>query len=307
MSGGEATATLPAHTPGAPAPVRSAPADGAGRPVILHRHPARGPVRGRMLLLHGLGNSATVWDGFLAHRPQGHEVWSADLPWRGAGVDDWHHVPDASPWLAEALAGVPGGADVVVAHSFSAMQLMSLIDRELDAGGDPFARYGIRGMVLVAPFYRRSPEDFTWEAMTRYLDDFERIMEEGIRVHSGGRLDPDIQLSMARRVCDRVGPYGWMRFVDSYLRTPWLRAERIDVPVVVIGGEHDFAVDPAEGLNLAAELPDAQTHILADCGHFLMAERPEEFSAVVGDFVSTLSARAGRRRPGDRAFGEPGR
>ncbi|MET9657648.1 alpha/beta hydrolase [Streptomyces sp. NPDC006510] len=303
MSGGEATATLSAHPPGPGATAVGGP----GRPVILHRHPVDGPVRGRMLLLHGLGNSATVWDGFLAHRAPGYEVWSADLPWRGAGVDDWHHAPDASPWLAEALSGVPGGAGVVVAHSFSAIQLLSLLDRELATGRDPFARYGIRGLVLVAPFYRRTPEEFTWGAMTRYLDDFERIMEEGIRVHSGGRLDPEIQLSMARRVCDRVGPYGWMRFVDSYLRTPWLRAERIDVPTVIVCGEHDFAVDPAEGLSLAAELPDAHTHILADCGHFLMAERPEEFSALVGDFVSTLSARARRHRPGDRAFGEPGR
>ncbi|MGC5542709.1 alpha/beta hydrolase [Streptomyces griseus] len=302
--------------PPATAPVRSARprtavvprgfATGTGPPVELHRHPvAGGPVTGRMLLLHGLGNSATVWDAFLAHRPAGQELWTADLPWRGAGDGGWHRAPDATRWLAEALDGVPGGAGTVVAHSFSALQTLALLDRELDAGRDPFERYGIEGLVLVSPFYRRTAEEFDWDSMTRYPAEFERIMEEGIRVHSGGRLDPEIQLSMARRVCDRIGPYGWLRFVDSYLRTPWLRPGRIRVPVAVVCGALDIAVDPAEGRDLTADLPDAYIRVLTDCGHFLMTERPAEFSSVVGDFVMSLSSRARSQRPGDRAPGEP--
>ncbi|MFI7089152.1 alpha/beta fold hydrolase [Streptomyces anulatus] len=299
--------TAPVRTAPSPAPV--APRGftaGTGRPVDLHRHPAAdGPAESRMLLLHGLGNSATVWDDFLAHRPAGYDLWTADLPWRGTGDGGWHRDPDATRWLAEALEGVPGGAGTVVAHSFSALQTLALLDRELEAGRDPFGRYGIDGLVLVAPFYRRRAEEFDWDAMTRYPAEFERIMEEGIRVHSGGRLDPEIQLSMARRVCDRIGPYGWLRFVDSYLRTPWLRAGRIDIPTVVVCGALDIAVDPAEGRNLAADLPDAHVRVLTDCGHFLMTERAEEFSAVVGDFITSLSSRARSQRPGDRAPGDP--
>ncbi|MDX3500805.1 alpha/beta hydrolase [Streptomyces sp. ATCC51928] len=311
-----ATAAPVRQEPPATAPVRSARprtavvprgfATGTGPPVELYRHPvAGGPVTGRMLLLHGLGNSATVWDAFLAHRPAGQELWTADLPWRGAGDGGWHRAPDATRWLAEALDGVPGGAGTVVAHSFSALQTLALLDRELDAGRDPFERYGIEGLVLVSPFYRRTAEEFDWDSMTRYPAEFERIMEEGIRVHSGGRLDPEIQLSMARRVCDRIGPYGWLRFVDSYLRTPWLRPGRIRVPVAVVCGALDIAVDPAEGRDLTADLPDAYIRVLTDCGHFLMTERPAEFSSVVGDFVMSLSSRARSQRPGDRAPGEP--
>lgn len=269
-------------------------------PVVVRREVAQDAPRGRLLLLHGLGNSSSVWRACVPHLPDGFEVWSADMPWRGEGVASWHHTPDVTRWLGEALERIPGGVDVVVAHSFAAITTLSYLDGELNRGADPFARYGIRGLVLVSPFYRRSPQDFTWDAMTRYLEEFHLIMEEGIRVHSGGRLAEDVQRDMARRVCDRVGPYGWMRFVDGYLRTPWLRADMIDVPTAVVCGERDFAVSPEEGRALAADMPLAGVRVLPDCGHFLMVERARDFAGVVAEFVETVCPRAVSRSVGSQ-------
>lgn len=251
-----------------------------GTPVVvrcLRGAQAAEPLR--VLLLHGLASSGTMWDEFVPRADDGCELWAADLPWGGEGVAGWAEQEDVARWVAEALAAVPGGADVVVAHSFAANVLLA----HLDSGGDQ-----PRAIVLVSPFYRTAVEDFDWSAIAYYLNDFDRILAEGIRVRSGGRLDPERQRDMALRVRDRVGPYGWVRFFDTYLRTPRLRMDRITVPCLVIGGEEDFASFPSDSRALAAALPDARAHVLPRCGHFAMAERADEFTALVNAFLSIV-------------------
>jgi len=265
---------------------------GDGEAVVLRRFPAV-DARDRLVLLHGLGSGSRVWEPFVAHRPAGTDVWLADLPWRGGYELGWAYGGDPAAWVGRALAGVRGGAGVVVAHSFASVLLLELLAREAAAGADPVRRYGIRGLVLVAPFYRRRAEQFTWAAFAHYLDNFERIMEDGLRAVGGGRTGADVRRLMAARVCERVGPYGWLRFVEAYLRTPWLRTDLVDVPALAVCGRDDFAAVPAEAEALAADLPDAVAHLLPGCGHFLMAERPDRFAALVGDFLGRLAAVTG--------------
>jgi pimeloyl-ACP methyl ester carboxylesterase len=255
-------------------------------PVVLHRHAGAGD---RLLLLHGLGGGARMWRGFLDHRPAGTDVWLADLPWRGGHEPSWAYHGDATVWVQRALAAVPGGAGVVVAHSFSSVLLLDLLAGRIAAGEDPVRGYGIRGLVLVSPFYRRRPESFTWPAFAYYLDNFVRIMEEGLRAVGSGRTGPDVRRLMAARVCERIGPYGWVRFVEAYLRTPWLRTGLLDLPALVVCGRDDFAVAPQEPAALAADLPRAELSALPDCGHFPMAEQPARFAAAVGGFLRRLA------------------
>ena len=253
---------------------------GVERPVQLRQ--CRAGAGGRLLLLHGLANSATVWQGFAEH-DTGFATWAADLPWRGEGVTGWSHRGDLPGWVAEAVAAVPGDGDlVVVAHSFSANLLLALLDR------DPAVRAGLAAVVLVSPFYRGDPDRFEWSDISRYLNDFHTIMEDGIRAQGGQRLSPGVRHELALRVRDLVGPYGWTRFFQTYLDTPWLRLDRLDLPVLVLSGENDFAAPPGEARALAAALPDARVRVLPDCGHFLMAERPQRFAAEITRFVHSL-------------------
>ncbi|HEY0697204.1 MAG TPA: alpha/beta hydrolase [Micromonospora sp.] len=261
---------------------------GAG-PVVLHHSPVA-DARHRLTLLHGLGNSSGIWQPFLAGRPAETDIWLADLPWRAGHDPSWAHDDEPWSWVDRALSEVPGGAGVVVAHSFSAVLLLELLSRALVAGTDPARRYGLTGLVLVAPFYKRHPRQFDWAELSRYKDDYARLMAEGIRVVAGSRTSPELCALMADRVRDWLGPYGWLRFVDSYLRTPWLRTDLLAWPTLVVSGRDDFAALPAEGEVLAAELPRAELRVLDDCGHFLMAERPAAFSAVVDEFLLQLAA-----------------
>ncbi|MFE2409447.1 alpha/beta fold hydrolase [Kitasatospora sp. NPDC059408] len=268
------------------------------RPVSVERRTdGTGP---RVLLLHGLAANDSVWEPALPELPDGLQMWTARLPWRTETITGLGTETDLTGRLAQALESVPGGAEVVVAHSMAANVLLDLLDRELRAGVDAPRKYGLRALVLVSPFYRSRAEQFDWETISYYLNDFHLIMEEGIRAHSGGRVPADLRRAMGERVRERVGPYGWFRFFDLYLRTPALAAGRLALPTLVLAGESDFAAPPGEGVALAGALPDARSLVLPGCGHFPMLDAPGRFAAAVAEFVHTvpgLSPSDGHARP----------
>ncbi|WP_260867979.1 alpha/beta fold hydrolase [Streptomyces sp. SAJ15] len=264
---------------------------GPTQPVELRRmRPAaagRPPLR--VLMLHGLASGASVWEPFAERAPEECELWAAELPWRGSGVPGWAECP-AADWIEQAVAAVPGGPQVVLAHSFGAGALLAWLDRARPAAA------GLRGVVLVSPFYRAEAGDFSWETISYYLNDFYRILDDGLRVSSAGRVGPEVRHGMALKVQDRIGPYGWVRFFDTYLGTPRLRTDRMRMPFLIVGGEKDFAAFPADSEALGAALPAAEVTILPGAGHFSMVEQADEFAAAAHDFLHSVSVRP---RPGD--------
>ncbi|WP_433893434.1 alpha/beta fold hydrolase [Streptomyces sp. CA-111067] len=263
-------------------PVRPPPV----RPLLVQRRHTGDAPRLRVLLMHGLASGGSVWDPLWPYAPAALDAWVAELPWRGDHVWEWGRQYDGPDWTAACLDAVPGGADVLIAHSFSANLLLEYLSRAAARGEDPVAARGIKGIVLVSPFYRRDPDDFPWDAVGGMQRDFLAITEEGIRLRPGKPIDPEIQHLMARRVCERAGLYGWMRFFEVYLRTPWLRTELIGVPALVVTGQDDFAARESE--TLAADLPAADLRVLGGCGHYPMFEQPERFSALLGRFLESL-------------------
>jgi pimeloyl-ACP methyl ester carboxylesterase len=264
--------------------------------TVRRRRPATGPSA---LLLHGLANSSSVWESLAEDEAAGLDLWTAELPWGGGQPPDWAYRPDATWAVADALDQVSDGAAVVVAHSFSAVLLLELLSEELARGRDPFARYGIEALVLASPFYRRDPDSFEYGVVAELLDNFRSTMDEGIKVMAGPRLDAELRHDMAKRVCERVGPYGYLSFFRSYLRTPWLRTDLITVPVLVIGGEGDLIARTEESLALTEDLPNARCRLIPGAGHFPMVERPADFSAALGEFLGSIS------RPHQRSSTNP--
>lgn len=252
------------------------------RPVTVEqRTGSDGP---RVLLLHGLAANDSVWERALPLLPAHCQVWTARMPWRSETLDGLGGLSGLTDCLDEALAAVSGGPEVVIAHSMAANVLLDLLDRKRREGVDA-AELGIRALVLVSPFYRSRAEEFDWDTISYYLNDFHLIMEEGIRAHMGRRTVSDAQRAMAERVRDRVGPYGWMRFFELYLRTPALDTGGITLPTLVLAGEADFAAPPGEGLALAAALPAGTSVVLPGRGHFPMLEAAEDFAAEVNSFI----------------------
>ncbi|MFF2044598.1 alpha/beta fold hydrolase [Kitasatospora sp. NPDC058170] len=240
------------------------------------RRPAAGTAAGplRVLLLHGLGGRPSVWHPLIERAGEELELWDAELPWQAmSGSEGWGLNPDPARFLVEL---VDGRFDAVVAHSYAANLLT-----EATALG----RIAPRPTVLVSPFYRSSVRDFDWSVISYYLNDFHRVFEEALEVGETGRFAKAHRDWMARRLRDQIGPYGWMRFFETYLRTPTLDLGAVRSPLLVLSGERDTAARPADGRALAAAVPGARFELLPGCGHFPMVELPDRTARLVEDFL----------------------
>ncbi|MDX2561389.1 alpha/beta hydrolase [Streptomyces sp. TX20-6-3] len=240
----------------------------------------------RVALLHGLAGSTALWQRWCAQPPDRVEPLPVDIDWPVDGSAHPGAPGDPAELVARAVRTT--GAEVVVAHSFAANALLEYLVRERDSG--------LRGAVLVSPFYRPRQQDFDWAAISHYFNRFHLILEEGLRVSSGDRLPPVTRESMALRVRERIGPYGWMDFFGAYLRTPGLAVHRVRIPVLTVAGEDDFAARPADAAALDRALPDGRLEILPSCGHFPMAEQPTRFGELLTEFLGSLTAAP--HRPG---------
>ncbi|MBH1937449.1 alpha/beta hydrolase [Streptomyces sp. AV19] len=79
------------------------------------------------------------------------------------------------------------------------------------------------------------------------------------------------------------------QYADHYERLlahPRLRPGVRDVPTLVFTGEHDVCTPPHAGRRVADAVPGAVFATVADAGHLLCLERPEEFSEILLRFFS---------------------
>ncbi len=239
------------------------------------RRPAESGEPVRVLLLHGLGGKPSVWDPLVARSDGRLELWDAHLPWR-AMTDgaDWGALPDPGRWVRDL---VDEGYDAVVAHFYAANLLTEAL-----AAGQPAPRR----TVLISPFYRPNPEDFDWSVISYYLNDFHRAFEEALAVGETARFARAHRDWMARRLRDRIGPYGWMRFFESYLRTPFLDLTAVRTELLVLSGAQDIAARAEDGRALAGAVRGARFELLEECGHFPMVEAADRVTRLVCDFLA---------------------
>jgi pimeloyl-ACP methyl ester carboxylesterase len=245
-----------------------------------------------VLLLHGLAGGAAAWDPFVERAAPQLELWDADLPWGGGGAPGWGRAGDLAGRVRESFdsvaAGTPnaGRVDLALAHSFGANLLLEL----LCAGG---LRHPPGAAVLVSPFHRADPAEFDWPTISYFLNGFHLILEEGVRIRAAGRIGGRKLRAISVRLRDLHGPYGWIRFFDTYLRTPDLPLDCLRQPFLIVGGARDTASSARDCTSLADRLADSRAEVLADCGHFAMVERPDAFARLINGFADRLAAALG--------------
>jgi pimeloyl-ACP methyl ester carboxylesterase len=250
----------------------------------LRRASTAGSAARQVLLLHGMGGGVAGWDPLDPLLAGDLQLWDVAFPWSTTGDAGWARDADVAGWAAGAIEATEWAAgspvDLVIAHSFAANVLLELADRD-------GARWW-RPMILLSPFYRAAAAEFDWAAIGYYTEGFRRMLDEGLRLRAGSRMDETTRKHLAARLCRLMGPYPWLRFFDTFLRTPSLRLEHITAPVLVIAGSRDEGALPGGAVQLADLIPRASVEILDGCGHFPMTECPEALAALMNDFASSL-------------------
>src|SRR6202048_3383330 len=243
------------------------------------------PGKGRPLfLLHSLLSDRASFDAVAPKLSQSFRVIVPELPGFGRSQAVSGSLADIADRMAEAVSDAAGGEDAIVLGNgyggFVALQMAirhpKIATRLILAdSGAVFSEAGREAFRNMAAASRaKGLSAITDVAMRRlFAPDFQAghpdLMAD--RREAFLRTDPDV----FRAACDALA--------ELDLR-PGLG--RVEIPVLVLVGEHDEATPPPMSHELAAGLPHARLKIIAGCAHVPQLQSPEMFLDEVGDFLA---------------------
>lgn len=239
------------------------------------------------LLLHGVPETAAIWDGVAEHLDG--DVRQLSLPGFGnVAPDGFDRTMDAyAEWLLGEIAAVGGPVDLV-GHDWGGI---------LTARVATLAPEGLRSWASDAPG-SLSPQ-FEWHDTAKVWitpgagEDFFEMML-GDREGSAALLGAfGLSLDNARAMVSHIDQemvdsiLALYRSSDGRLGTEWVATGPTAIPGLVIGS----ADDPLLSVNVARKMADelgAGLAVLEHGGHFWPVEAPEDAAKVLAEFWASL-------------------
>ncbi len=247
-----------------------------------------------VILLHELGGSTETWKDLQASLARaGFRAVALDL--RGAGrsevpavayslselADDVLELMDALALPQAFLVGLAVGSLValqVAVTSRSRVAGLALLDATL---APPVAN---------AAYARQRAATVLTEGMAAVVD------------QSISRSFPPPVAAACPRVMESYrdrflqnDPQGYAFATLAALQADFRETARgLDLPALVLVGEHDLLFPPEQGKLLAEALPRATYHVIAGAGHFPPLQAPDAVRNLVVPFLTRCVAEAGR-------------
>lgn len=257
--------------------------------MLHHEVAGEGPA---VALLHSTVCDSRMWDAEFAALADRYRVLRYDFrgfgrsplpPEAWSSIDDLRGLLDEAGMERAALVGLSAGASLALDFA--------LAERER-----------VRGLVLAAP----GIGGLEWsEEVQRFGAEEDALLE-------AGDLDGAVELNLRlwvdgpRRGRDAVDPMvrakvGEMQRLafevqlasepgeHRRLEPPAVeRLEEVAVPTLVVVGDADVADVLERAELLASRIPGARKVVLPDVAHMINLERPDEFLALVLDFLESL-------------------
>lgn len=237
-----------------------------------------------LVLLHGLGNSMSVWDAHVEALAAHHRVLRLDL--RGFGASDKPPGPYSTDMFACDLRNVLDGLAIERAHVLGISMGGVIAQRfALDFG------QRLRSLILVSTssevgeksvaawqrladrIERRGFDPATADATRAFAPEFAATHPEVVAEF--GRLnsdnDPVAYAAAARAVAD----YRWTAELAG-----------VDVPTLILQGLEDRMTPPGGSVKMSRVLPRCRLLMIPGVGHNLPIEKPEVFVQAVLGFTA---------------------
>lgn len=236
-----------------------------------------------LLIAHGLYGSARNWGVIAKRLSDERQVVAVDM--RNHGDSPWtssHRYEDMADDLAEVICDIGGTADVV-GHSMGGKAAMMLALRHPDC---------VRRLTVadIAPAaYGHSQIQFIEAMRAVDLTRVERRSDAAAQLEAFG-VDKALQ-SFFTQSLDIVGRR-WRLNLDTLaaempliMDFPQIDAQWPDPTLFLTGGESDY-VGPEHRPLIRALFPRARFVKLPGAGHWLHAEKPQEFTATLRAYLN---------------------
>lgn len=232
-----------------------------------------------LLLLHGVGLRAEVWEPQMEALSGSFRVIAADLPGHGesAALPGSPALPDYVAWAARLIRAI-GGPVSVAGHSMGALITLGLAVERPDL---------VRRAALLCPVFRRSPEART-AVLTR---------AEEISVGRGGIDGPLSRWFGDQPSRARVQVAGWLRSVPqagyaaayrAFATGDTVYADRvasINRPLLVLTADGDTNSNAAMTRQMAALAPKGRAVVIEGHRHMVPLTAPDVVGAALRDWM----------------------
>ncbi|SDM03786.1 alpha/beta fold hydrolase [Arthrobacter sp. ok362] len=251
-----------------------------------------------VLLLHGIGQSLDDWNEQHERLSERHTVYSVDLPGfayseRLSGPATLANLADVLPALLDALgvhAPLPvignslGGAVAMKLAADHSDRVSALVLANSAGFGKEVAlvlrllAFRPLGALLMRP--DESASRRTVESLF-----YDKTVVTDARVGHAFALSQ--RATHRQTLLDVARDLGTISGVRAEWRTALIGTlAQSEVPTLVVWGDHDHIL-PFSHLGAAtASLPRSESYVFSNTGHMPQIERPDEFAAVVEDFLS---------------------
>ena len=245
-----------------------------------------------LVCVHGWSLNGRVFDALRAALPAGYPLQTLDLPghggspWQGdqASLEaqtDWllHRLPPRCALLGWSLGGqLALQAALQAPARIAALVLVASTPRFVS--GDDWL-HGMAG-----PVFDRFAAGLT--------QDWQALVDEFLQLQVRGGRAADSTLQALRVALAAQGPPRPAALAAGLelLRHTDLRpaVAQINVPALVVGGQHDRITPPAAQAWLAQALPQGCSVQIERAGHAPFLSHPQQFAAALQQFLSGLPA-----------------
>ena len=239
-----------------------------------------------LLLVQGLGYGRNGWGPAPAQLARRYRVVRFDN--RGFGESEITPGPYTTAQLARDAAAVLNAVGVESAHVVG-ISLGGMVAQELVLAFPE----RVRKLVLCAttpggPRAVPMPEETV--ALMRSQPHLDPT--EALRLFVLNALSPDppaelVEEIVAYRAANPPDPAGWRaQALAGAAHDAFGRLAHVRVPTLVVHGTADKVVDARNAPLLAEAIPGARLELFEGVGHLLTWERPDEFTALVEEFLA---------------------
>ena len=238
-----------------------------------------------VLLLMGLAYPAAMWFRLVPALAEGHRVIRVDN--RGAGRTG--DVPGA-PYTVETMAAdclaVLDAADVDTAHVVG-ISMGGLIAQEIVLT----APERVRSLCLIATHPGIAHAVMNPQAMAMAMQRGQMTAQQAAEAsipfnYAPGTPRERIEEDWAVRLPLAATSRGYLaQVMGSSQWNGYDRLARIAAPTLVVHGELDALVPPANGRTIADRIPGAELVLVPNANHVLMTDQPERVSTVLVEWL----------------------
>ena len=231
-----------------------------------------------LVLLHGAGSSATIWERVIAELGGRWPTLAPNLPGHGGEAGPGRvSIGEYATWVEAYLAGRAEGPFVLAGHSMGgAVALEIVLRRRAEPAGLVLISTG--GRLRVAP-----------EALAGMQIDFGGTMKRMAEYAYGPSAPFELRKESELRLAQAGAEVVHADFAACDAFDAMDRLERIDLPTLVLCGTEDQMTPPKYAQHLARVIPGARLELVDDAGHMAPAEQPAAVALAISELLEELS------------------